>query len=80
MADLPRHRYDSGDLGCGSGLPQEFRRQVSAIRVGHVLEVVTRDPSAKEDLPALARLLGHEVLSVGTSADGSSLIVVKRGR
>jgi TusA-related sulfurtransferase len=75
-----RHRYDSGDLGCGSGLPQEFRRQVSAIPVGHVLEVVARDPSAKEDLPSLARLLGHEVLSVGTAADGSVVIVVKRGR
>jgi TusA-related sulfurtransferase len=79
-AQLAPHRYDSGDLGCGSGLPQEFRRQVSAIPVGHMLEVVTRDPSAKEDLPALARLLGHEVLSVGTAADGSIVIVVKRGR
>jgi TusA-related sulfurtransferase len=77
---LPQHRYDSGDLGCGSGLPQEFRRQVDAIPIGHVLEVVTRDPSAKEDLPSLARLLGHQVLSVGTAANGSTVILVKRGR
>ncbi len=61
-------------------MPQEFRRQVSAIPVGHVLEVVARDPSAKEDLPALARLLGHEVLSIETAADGSVVIAVKRGR
>ena len=74
------HHYDAGDLGCGSGLPQEFRRQVSAIPVGHVLEVVTRDPSAKEDLPSLARLLGHQVLSVGTAANGNTIVVVKRGR
>jgi TusA-related sulfurtransferase len=80
VADLPLHRFDSGDLGCGSGLPQEFRRQVSAIPVGHVLEVVTRDPSAKEDLPSLARLLGHQVLSVGTAANGSVVVAVKRGR
>lgn len=79
-AELPQHRYDAGDLGCGSGLPQEFRREVGAIPVGQVLEVVTRDPSAKEDLPALARLLGHEVLSVRATADGSTVIVVKRGR
>ncbi len=79
-ADLPQHRYDSGDLGCGSGLPEEFRRQVSNIPVGHVLEVVTRDPSAKEDLPSLARLLGHQVLSVATAANGNIVVVVKRGR
>ena len=80
VGELPQHHYDAGDLGCGSGLPQEFRRQVGAIPVGHVMEVVTRDPSAKEDLPALARLLGHEVLSVATAANGSVVIVVKRGR
>lgn len=78
--ELPQHRYDAGDLGCGSGLPEEFRRQLGAIPIGHVLEVVTRDSAAKEDLPALARLLGQEVLSVGTASDGSVVIVVKRGR
>jgi TusA-related sulfurtransferase len=78
--ELPQHRYDSGDLGCGSGLPEAFRRQVSAIPVGDVLEVVTRDPSAKEDLPALARLLGHEVLSARTAKHGRTIIVVKRVR
>lgn len=71
-------RFDAGDLGCGSGLPQEFRRQVSSIPIGSILEVVTRDPSAKEDLPSMARLLGHEVLSVANSADGSTAISVRR--
>ncbi len=74
------HHYDAGDLGCGSGLPQEFRRQINAIPVGGVLEVVARDPSAKEDLPSLARLLGHRVLSVKTSPDGSTVLAVQRGR
>jgi TusA-related sulfurtransferase len=76
---LVHHQYDAGDLGCGSGLPQEFRRQVSAIPVGHVLDVVTRDPSAKEDLPSLARLLGHKVLSVKDSSDGTIVVTVQRG-
>ena len=79
-SDHIHHQYDAGDLGCGSGLPQEFRRQVSAIPVGHVLDVATRDPSAKEDLPSLARLLGHQVLSVKTSSDGIIVVTVKRGR
>ena len=72
-------RFDAGELGCGSGLPQEFRRQVSALPVGGILETATRDPAAKEDLPALARLLGHQVLSVTTSPEGQTIVIVKRG-
>ena len=74
------HRFDAGDLGCSSGLPEEFRRQIDAIPVGTVLEVVTRDPSAKEDLPSLTRLMGHRVVSVKDSPDGSTVLVVQRGR
>lgn len=74
------HHYDAGDLGCGTGLPQEFRRQIGIIPVGSVLEVVARDPTAKEDLPSLARLLGHRVLSVKSSSDGSTVVAVQRGR
>jgi len=74
------HRFDAGELGCGSGLPQEFRRQIAAIPVGSSLEVATRDASAREDLPSLARMLGHEVISQGTAPDGSVLITVRRAR
>lgn len=79
-SDLAQHKYDAGDLGCGSGLPQEFRHQISSIPVGQVLEIVARDPSAKEDLPALARLLGHQVLSVKTFPKGIVVVTVQRGR
>ncbi|TMI24492.1 hypothetical protein E6H36_08350 [Candidatus Bathyarchaeota archaeon] len=34
-------------------LPEEFRRRIEGIPIGNILEVVTRDPSAKEDLPSL---------------------------
>jgi TusA-related sulfurtransferase/uncharacterized OsmC-like protein len=71
-------KYDAGDLGCGDGLAQEFRRQVDSIPVDHLLEVTTRDPSAKEDLPSLARLLGHEVVSTETSGDGKTVVMVRR--
>ncbi len=73
-------RFDAGELGCGSGLPEEFRRQVAALPLGGILETSARDPAAKEDLPALARLLGHQVLSVKTAADGQTIVIVKRGR
>jgi TusA-related sulfurtransferase len=78
--DPVHHRFDAGDLGCGSGLPQEFRKQVSAIPIGNTIDIVTRDPSAKEDLPSLARLLGHQVLSIQSSPEGVIIITVQRGR
>jgi TusA-related sulfurtransferase len=78
VADL--HHFDAGDLGCSSGLPEEFRRQIDSIPVGSKLEISTRDPSAKEDLPSLTRLLGHHVISVSNSTGGKTVLVVQRGR
>ena len=74
------HRFDAGTLGCADGLAQEFRRRVLAIPVGDVLLVETSDPAAKEDLPPLARMMGHTVRAVEPSGDGSLLITVERGR
>jgi TusA-related sulfurtransferase len=73
------HHYDAGNLGCGSELPEEFRRRIQAMPIGNILEIVAHDPAAKEDLPSLARLLGHQVLSVKT-AEGATIITVQRGR
>ena len=74
------HRFDAGDLGCADGLAGEFRGQIRAIPPGEVLVVSVRDPAAKEDLPALARMMGHVVRSVEASADGRLVITVERGR
>jgi TusA-related sulfurtransferase len=74
------HGFDAGTLSCADGLAQEFRRRILAIPQGDVLEVRTSDPAAKEDLPPLARLMGHKVLSVEPSEDGRLLIMVERGR
>jgi TusA-related sulfurtransferase len=73
------HRFDAGDLGCSSGLPEEFRRQIEEIPIGDILEVVTHNPSAREDLPSLSRLLGHQVIATRNSPDGSTVLVVQRG-
>jgi TusA-related sulfurtransferase len=84
LADVATHAtthvFDAEDLGCGSGLPREFRARVSQIPVGHVLEVVTSDPSAREDLPSMARLLGHRVRSIEQGTDGTTRIRVERTR
>lgn len=75
----PVHDFDAGDLGCGTGLPGEVRRQLAAIAIGERLRIVTRDPSAREDLPALARLLGQRVLAVESSG-GATTITLERAR
>lgn len=74
------HRFDAGDLGCADGLAGEFRRRMQQIPVGHVLVVSTRDPAAKEDLPPLARMMGHVVRSIEAPGDGRLLVSVERGR
>lgn len=74
------HRYDAGELGCADGLAREFRRHVQQIPVGDVLVVTTRDAAAKEDLPPLARMMGHVVRSVEAPGDGRLLVSVERGR
>jgi TusA-related sulfurtransferase len=82
VVDAPEgvHAFDAGDLGCADGLAGEFRRRVQQIPVGHVLVVSTRDPAAKEDLPPLARMMGHVVRSVEALGDGRLLVSVERGR
>jgi len=74
------HRFDAGDLGCADGLAGEFRRQMEEIPVGHLLVVSTSDPAAKEDLPPLARMMGHVVRSIEASGNGRLLVSVERGR
>jgi len=74
------HTFDAGDLSCATGLAEEFRRQIRRIPLGDELLVTTGDPSAKEDLPPLARMMGHTVRSIEASRDGSLVIDVERGR
>lgn len=71
--------FDAGSLGCADGLAGEFRRRITPLDAGAVLRVATRDPAAKEDLPPLARLLGHRVLNIEARPDGETIITVERG-
>jgi TusA-related sulfurtransferase len=74
------HTFDAGELSCATGLAEEFRSQIQRIPVGDELLVRTGDPSAKEDLPPLARMMGHTVRSIESSPGGSLVIDVERGR
>lgn len=75
-----RHGFDAGTMGCADGLAAEFRRRIGAIPVGDILLVTARDPAAKEDLPPLARMMGHAVRSIEVRPDGRLEITVERGR
>jgi TusA-related sulfurtransferase len=55
---------DAGDLGCGDGLAAWFREQLSGTAAGVVLCAIVRDPAARVELPALARLMGQRVVSI----------------
>ena len=70
--------FDAGSLGCADGLAEEFRRRIEAVPVGASLAVVVGDPAAKEDLPPLARMLGHAVKSTQALGDGRLTITVER--
>lgn len=71
-------RFDAGGLGCGDGLAPAFRRRLDDLRGGEVLTTVATDPVALEELPALARMLGHEVLSAARGPDGTVEVTVRR--
>lgn len=70
--------FDAGSMGCADGLAQEFRQRINEVPVGSLLEVVVRDPAAKEDLPSLARMLGQQVRSIESTDDGRQIITVER--
>jgi TusA-related sulfurtransferase len=58
----------------------EFRRNMQALEVGEEIEFVLRDPSAREDLPPLARMMGHRVVSEEELDGGALSVVVERAR
>jgi TusA-related sulfurtransferase len=74
------HAFDAGGLGCADGLAQAFRRRIGLIPVGDALVVTVSDPAAREDLPSLARMLGHAVTSAEAQPDGRLTITVERRR
>jgi TusA-related sulfurtransferase len=79
-SEAGEHEFDAGAMSCADGLAPEFRRRIGAIPVGDVLVVTARDPAAKEELPPLARLMGHTVRSVEEPGDGRLVVTVERGR
>lgn len=72
-------RFDAGWMGCDL-LPMEFRRRMQAVGLGDIVEFVLFDPSAKEDLPSLARMMGHRIVWTEAGEGGAMVVRVERAR
>ena len=71
--------FDAGWMGCDV-LPMTFRRQMQSVALGDIVEFTMFDPSAKSDLPSLARMMGHKILRSETREDGALVVSVERAR
>lgn len=83
--EVPSHsaELDGGAMDCGSGLLLAITSRIRSIDEGDVLLLLTREPSVLADLPAWARLAGHELLHVEEDAqDGGQVwrLWIQRGR
>ena len=77
VADV--HRFDAGDLGCSSG----FAGGVPPPDRGNTHWKHPRSCDSRplsEGGSSVSRLLGHRVISIRNLRDGSTVLVVQRGR
>jgi 5-methyltetrahydropteroyltriglutamate--homocysteine methyltransferase len=69
--------FDGGDLDCGSGLLLLIRQHIDPLPRGGLIEILSREGSVKEDLPAWCRLTGNELVSVTPAGEAISYLVCK---
>ena len=58
----PDRVFEGGDLDCGSGLVLLIREHMLQVPTGGILEMRSREPSVRSDLPPWCRMVGHEYL------------------
>ena len=74
----PKRRLDCIGLYCPEPLFQT-RSEIDKLQVGEVLEVLSDDPAAEEDLKRFARRTGHEIIRFERK-DDYLLFLIKKGR
>ncbi len=57
----------------------EAKKAIGSVKVGDVLEVLSNDPSTKDDIPKWAGKVGHKYVGY-MKADGYERIFVQRGK
>ncbi len=68
---------DAGEEGCAT-LTSNLKARLAGMAPGGVLEVRSREPSTREDIPAWCRLAGHELVAL--QEDGSTIRFTIRKR
>jgi len=69
----PHDVLDGGDRSCGD-LAIALKRAVERLRGGEILQLLTRDPGARADVPAWCRVTGHRLLW----GDGSTFYIQRK--
>jgi tRNA 2-thiouridine synthesizing protein A len=72
----PKKTLDCIGLYCPEPLFQT-REQIDGIEVGDILEVLSDDPAAEEDLKRFAKRTGHELLAF-ENKDGKLRFLIKK--
>lgn len=75
----PIRTFDYGNKGCGEGVSTQFKQDIAGVDPGQMVEVIVREPSARTDLPAMCRMLGHDLVWSDES-DGVLRMHVVRAR
>jgi hypothetical protein len=74
----PAAVLDAGDLDCGSGLVLLIRDAMAAVPEAAVLEMTSREPTVKDELPPWCDMVGHDYLGE-LPGDGCTRYFMRRG-
>ena len=70
MGDQPEPSKTLDTIGLYCPQPLFMTREgIDTVEVGEVLEVLSDDPAAEEDLKSFAKRTGHELLSIEKNGD-----------
>jgi tRNA 2-thiouridine synthesizing protein A len=62
LQNIPNFTYDAGPTGCGELIMNLFLT-MKKLESGQIIEVISYDPGAREDLPAWCRMQKHTLLT-----------------
>ena len=74
----PKQTLDCVGLYCPEPLFQT-RENMDEIEIGEVLEVLSDDPAAEEDITRFAKRAGHEIIKF-EKADDQMRFLIKKGK
>jgi TusA-related sulfurtransferase len=76
--DKPKQTLDCVGLYCPEPLFQT-RENMDEIEIGEVLEVISDDPAAEEDITRFAKRAGHEIIKF-EKEDDHMRFLIKKGK